>query len=1156
MNIMDNNEKNKSELTYAENLQIETELICSGAAISNFDSDENQTESPQINEIMRKLLSGEEVLIDYDLEVGNTKKENPNKSLLFHYDRFLEENCEPIRKAIVKSARKEIKKNNSPSFAKLLSFDVHQRCGQNCTGSIRRTEPSSNLLLNCPICDKEITPINEYDSSLEFHQTAKDALDVLIRTCVTDVMSEHGQYRVIKGPNKMLGKKIRYGKSASKLREKNSMIKHNLEIASSIRVDGKPIQLINDKDEVIEIEIPTDKKGGGRRYFGLALQAVDRLSKRLISEDSKSIRILKDEDWVDEEIDSETWGKRLACQIFYAIEANLGTSIYEKTTPRLAVSGRYPSNSNLIILSNELCDKLDEVFSLNGKLVGKRRNQLTEFFEESLVPPMYCEPENWILDENSPVQSKGGFKTNRMNRKYPMISDEKFYSNIGIKRFSPSNKAVGALNDMQRTRWTIDERMIPVIKATILKEINERVKSRILIRNEKEEDWLPQRKIQLKGKGLDDKQIEIKLKKEINSREESLRSDLLASELSTVPDASTIEQWLRMLEHAEKISNNNELNQTFYHSWRFDWRGRCITSTNMLSPQGDDISRGLLRFRDSRQLDEAGWKWLQALTALIWHGRDIEGVAENKDHISLLNSANNEQFQNTLRSVILNPMDKENYNKWANNDILRSKAEGFRRLAITNAFIDALDEGGVGANCNLPLVQDASTNVYQHVSMLMRDPIMAKAVNVLPNETNKPADIYSKVAKLVKADWNENPPFINFEIPEVIQQKIQNAFTQRSATKKPVMTIAYGAGKLTMIDQLLSHNGNSRKDKGKMPLLDANAEDDSSKRTFFAHPSSMLAGLMNDEVDPKYHFEIAEKIINSIKSAIKEILPGFDTAKKELSKLVSISNKMGNTLEWTLPDGSKINNFQSKISVTKTYPRWIFHRDATDSDTLDVLDEISSEVREYFSNNLSFTDEQLNRIFILDENENRIIDWTEYSLNLLGEDITHQRNKRLTSKAKQMINEKHDDVVLNMTLRLEKAYHTSHFSIFSRNSDYAEKKAITAVAPNFVHSIDGAHMRAVCRDVSKYQNEKGNPNQFWAVHDAFGVHPNDLEFMRKSIIKNFVGIHAGKDGNGLLHDLMVEITGEGLNFKGQKLELNDVGKMTDDGAPESFYFVY
>jgi hypothetical protein len=33
MNIMDNNEKNKSELTYAENLQIETELICSGAAI-------------------------------------------------------------------------------------------------------------------------------------------------------------------------------------------------------------------------------------------------------------------------------------------------------------------------------------------------------------------------------------------------------------------------------------------------------------------------------------------------------------------------------------------------------------------------------------------------------------------------------------------------------------------------------------------------------------------------------------------------------------------------------------------------------------------------------------------------------------------------------------------------------------------------------------------------------------------------------------------------------------------------------------------------------------------------------------------------------------------------------------------------------------------
>lgn len=70
--------------------------------------------------------------------------------------------------------------------------------------------------------------------------------------------------------------------------------------------------------------------------------------------------------------------------------------------------------------------------------------------------------------------------------------------------------------------------------------------------------------------------------------------------------------------------------------------------------------------------------------------------------------------------------------------------------------------------------------------------------------------------------------------------------------------------------------------------------------------------------------------------------------------------------------------------------------------------------------------------------------------------------------------------------------------------------------PNFVHSIDASHMRLFVDKMSEITNN------FWSVHDAFGVHPNFGDELLKIGTKTFFEAH-NCDGRGsLLHKLVHE----------------------------------
>jgi len=72
----------------------------------------------------------------------------------------------------------------------------------------------------------------------------------------------------------------------------------------------------------------------------------------------------------------------------------------------------------------------------------------------------------------------------------------------------------------------------------------------------------------------------------------------------------------------------------------------------------------------------------------------------------------------------------------------------------------------------------------------------------------------------------------------------------------------------------------------------------------------------------------------------------------------------------------------------------------------------------------------------------------------------------------------------------------------------AVSKEKTAVAPNFIHSLDALHMRRFVRDMHRagYQD-------LWAVHDSFGCHANYLGEMRSILRNQFSIIHGLTSGS-------------------------------------------
>jgi hypothetical protein len=805
--------------------------------------------------------------------------------------------------------------------------------------------------------------INTADSIYDFEFTSRAAIESCIRTIVGNAVTSTPKTLVgrVNGQKKVIFRGKIGGKS-------NNRIEHA--IAESVLLCNSilgeiDVPFIDDSSKKITFS-PNDNLTDKKVYCAINTKVVEDLADK--------IKNLKPYAFFLQEglgvIEWNSWAANLAIDILHAFNMNDFLIKDDKSKHFAFSNGTSPDReTNLLKLTTPLMDKILTQFrAVNPS--GGEFNALELMLNKETTPPMVHLPLDRPTDKSIDLVSQGGFLNPMMQLRYPLISNNSIENTFDIIRLEPSTKAIETVNHLQKTEWAINEKIKPIIEEMLRCFVKENIANLFEIRKTNRVKLITGKSL-FKRSIRKDVLLEIQtsdkldIKNILNSKwnnlnrnqkdiwnekaEQKMEQEIYCLDMKKYPclTLGQITQWNASLQFIKLLEDEfaNPEHRSFFHVWSLDWRGRMYTCSTILSPQNDDFSRGLLRFANSLKLDENGWLWLKRYTASLMRGRKlstdeftqsqidewskIQEDLSNKTFEGQDNATNNPIFFQVLKVIANDPIATRL--TWAHEDIFTAKSEGFQRIAAILAYVDAYEQGGSGAKVNLPINQDASSSVYQHASLLVRDKDMAKLVNIV-QDGQLPADVYQEVIDDLDNCWSQNSPFDELDLSSENIIKIKESVLIRKVAKKPVMTISYGAKNRNMMKALLSHNGEkSGLLGGWVPLwksevnrfvrvpddqIDSTADDEKNWR-MVAHPSCILNNALN-EIDPVFHEEISRIVIVGLLKSVDNVLPGFEIMMKHLKQIIVASPEK--CIEWKLVDGTIVRNVKLKRAETKAKP--------------------------------------------------------------------------------------------------------------------------------------------------------------------------------------------------------------------------------------------
>jgi DNA-directed RNA polymerase len=217
----------------------------------------------------------------------------------------------------------------------------------------------------------------------------------------------------------------------------------------------------------------------------------------------------------------------------------------------------------------------------------------------------------------------------------------------------------------------------------------------------------------------------------------------------------------------------------FYFPHLLDFRGRMYPSPAYLQPQGNDLARGLLTFGQGRPVteDNGGAGWLAIHLANTWgmnkvsYDDRIQWVGDRAD---------------LWDAIAANPLGCLDWCGPGRKDPWQTLAAIFEWVRFRNE--------GFGMVSSLPVRVDGTCNGIQHLSALMRDPLGAASVNLVPSSA--PRDIYKEVAIRLQSKLESicaaggRPGELAAMWLVTFEGEIPREFT-----KNPVMVLPYGGTK-------------------------------------------------------------------------------------------------------------------------------------------------------------------------------------------------------------------------------------------------------------------------------------------------------------------------------------------------------------------------
>jgi len=384
---------------------------------------------------------------------------------------------------------------------------------------------------------------------------------------------------------------------------------------------------------------------------------------------------------------------------------------------------------------------------------------------------MYCHP---MLHSRSESGWEGGLLFDSET-----ISNHSDYEERGTPRCAPSPESTLALNALEATQWEIN---LDLVEALFTVETDEG-------RTPLEEG--------IRGKS--DRILKLRPKTDFEAA--FFRPD----DDSNPDDAArkngerktTIDWAKRIIEHNANV---------FWHSWAFDFRGRVYPRCRDLSPQGDDLDRALIRFKEWKPLGERGIFWLhvhvhnlfQGVQSDNWEAPQKRLPFEDRDSWVTANLKE-------LRRIAKDP--KESIAVLGLDKFSGGKSEAFQRLALVIELDRVWTEYDSKGSWNevhsgQPVHLDATCSGYQHVAALLRNRNLARRVNIIPSTGIM--DLYSDVSDLVgetmlagygQADRGASQlrNFLQENFSDEIRFKLMERLPCRELAKQPTILKVYGS---------------------------------------------------------------------------------------------------------------------------------------------------------------------------------------------------------------------------------------------------------------------------------------------------------------------------------------------------------------------------
>ncbi|TPX65186.1 DNA-directed RNA polymerase [Spizellomyces sp. 'palustris'] len=573
------------------------------------------------------------------------------------------------------------------------------------------------------------------------------------------------------------------------------------------------------------------------------------------------------------------------------------------------------------------------------------------------------------------------------------------------------------------------------------------------------------------------------------------------------------------------------IGETIYFPHNLDFRGRAYPMPAHLNHIGNDLCRGLLLFDQGKPLGEAGMRWLKIHVAAL-AGFDKASFGDRErwtdDHMV------------EIEDSVDRPLDGKRW--WL-------KAENpWQLLAACFELVNALRSGKpLQYISRLPVHQDGTCNGLQHYAALGGDEIGAQQVNLLPG--HKPADVYTGVAERLQLLVDQD---VASGVPEAIL--MQNRIN-RKLVKQTVMTNTYGVTFVGARAQVRNRLKESRAAAIEAAKTNAPADSTTTERL-----------LTDDDID-----RCSLYITRQIFSSMGQIFEGARAIQNWLNVtagMIARSTHESDIPEAQLEDAeelARLGVLPSAFTLAREERRRVEIGNEEGLLGAALQDLEDSQFDEDMS--AALKQEQSKRGEV-DEDD----DWTEDLDDTVAKDLSSTSTPSPTSAspapaapaAPSKKPPRVTSVIWTTPLGLpivqpyrnfqprsvQTLLQTITIYDFTTLAPVNAQKQSTAFPPNFIHSLDAAHMM-----LSAIQCQRAGLS-FASVHDSYWTHASDVNRMNEIIRNEFVTLHSGDIMTGLRnefvdryagHKIPVEVILEGDQLWAWKLYLESKGRKAGIG---------